>query len=690
MDKYLNEDAITAEIVSYAKSRIYNYAVLIDGDWGSGKTYFVQNQLIPKLEASEYSPIYISLYGIDSTESVSQKIALFLLLNKVPTEKKSVVKQCLPVIGSFVLPIGQTLLNISGLSILEPLLKPSTEDIPWEKILTSFSDSKPRIFIFDDLERCSLPINEILGYINGLVEHGSEKVIIVANQKAIGKMSLRNDLEAKYQVVLNPQLHLTEKVRDPSQPHFTSQNNLVDQHITKFTPDQLKQRTAELFSENVLYKEIKEKLVGQELYFHPTLEKTLPLIIAESSLDEEVKGVLAQTLDKIVHVFRQENCLNLRSFQSALLTFNRIWNLPFEKNINTLDRCQLLEDLFIAILHSTMQQKKGGHRHKWEQGKSYAKYCYSENPLDFTRWFLGFRFVEDYIFDSTLNSENAISTINAYVQNEITKPREKSHDPLQKTTNYWLMSDEDVESLHKELYDCIGTHDYTLIELFKLLSFAYKLSDLGFSVDVDQFFQKIHDAVDKMSPLSRKFMGYFQLSMLDGSLLSSDSPSFPAFKQRCDQLLDLMKRNSHKTDDVQIAALFKEENGWGQKFYEYVTSNRDAFLSDKAFLSKFDMDVLIEKLRISSPDDWYAFRRAISLVYDLSGFGSLYYDDLEPAKMLKKNLEDIVLPSKLINNTQKKWLIEFLQEIIAKLTSQSPNGQANTNNTVDDATSSSS
>lgn len=32
MDKYLNEDAITAEIMSYVKNRIYNYAVLIDGD----------------------------------------------------------------------------------------------------------------------------------------------------------------------------------------------------------------------------------------------------------------------------------------------------------------------------------------------------------------------------------------------------------------------------------------------------------------------------------------------------------------------------------------------------------------------------------------------------------------------------------------------------------------------------------
>ena len=375
MDKYLNEDAITAEIMSYVKNRIYNYAVLIDGDWGTGKTYFIQKSIIPTLEGSGYMPIYISLYGVNSTDTVSQKIALSILTNKLPSDKRTVAKQCLPAIGSFVLPIGQTLLNATGISILEPLFKSPVEDIPWDTIFKKFNDSRKRIFIFDDLERCSLPINEILGYINSLVEHESEKVLIVANQQAIGKMSLRNDLEAKYQVVLNPQLHLTEKVRDPSQPYYTLQNNLVDQHITEFTPDQLKQHTAELFSENVLYKEIKEKLVGQELYFHPTLKNILPHIIAESSLDDEVKEVLTQSLDKILNVFQQENCLNLRSFQAALLTLIRIWNLPFDKSINPLDRQQLLEDLFVAILHSTIQQKKGGHRYKWDDGKSYASTC---------------------------------------------------------------------------------------------------------------------------------------------------------------------------------------------------------------------------------------------------------------------------------------------------------------------------
>ena len=209
MDKHLDEEAISAEIMSYVKNRIYNYAVLIDGDWGTGKTYFIQKSLIPNLEKSGYMPIYISLYGINSTDTVSQKIALSLLTNKIPADKKSIAKQCLPAIGSFVLPIGQTLLNVTGMSILEPLLKSPVEDIPWDGIFKKFSDSRTRIFIFDDLERCSLPINEILGYINSLVEHESEKVLIVANQQAIGKMSLRNDLEYLhflYSTIYNKQL----------------------------------------------------------------------------------------------------------------------------------------------------------------------------------------------------------------------------------------------------------------------------------------------------------------------------------------------------------------------------------------------------------------------------------------------------------------------------------------------------
>lgn len=85
MDKYLNEDAITAEIMSYVKNRIYNYAVLIDGDWGTGKTYFIQKSIIPTLEGSGYMPIYIC-FRTDGKFSSAKKVQYFQRKPKPKTE----------------------------------------------------------------------------------------------------------------------------------------------------------------------------------------------------------------------------------------------------------------------------------------------------------------------------------------------------------------------------------------------------------------------------------------------------------------------------------------------------------------------------------------------------------------------------------------------------------------------------
>lgn len=66
MEQYLSNEEILELIQHYLVTNIYNYAVLIDGDWGCGKTHFIKYDLIPNIEKSERGkkPIYISLYGI--------------------------------------------------------------------------------------------------------------------------------------------------------------------------------------------------------------------------------------------------------------------------------------------------------------------------------------------------------------------------------------------------------------------------------------------------------------------------------------------------------------------------------------------------------------------------------------------------------------------------------------------------
>lgn len=65
---------------------IYNYAVMIDGEWGCGKTHFIKECLCSELEKHEKEKaknqkgykqkgiIYLSLYGVKSLEEVSKQI----------------------------------------------------------------------------------------------------------------------------------------------------------------------------------------------------------------------------------------------------------------------------------------------------------------------------------------------------------------------------------------------------------------------------------------------------------------------------------------------------------------------------------------------------------------------------------------------------------------------------------------
>ena len=46
----LSDEELLSEIKYYIESKFYNYAVMIDGAWGSGKTYFVNQVLLPELK----------------------------------------------------------------------------------------------------------------------------------------------------------------------------------------------------------------------------------------------------------------------------------------------------------------------------------------------------------------------------------------------------------------------------------------------------------------------------------------------------------------------------------------------------------------------------------------------------------------------------------------------------------------
>ena len=72
-------DDLLESVLDYVRSDYTDYAIMINGEWGSGKTYFWNNQIKRKIESlslngKRYKTIYMSLYGISNLEEISKKI----------------------------------------------------------------------------------------------------------------------------------------------------------------------------------------------------------------------------------------------------------------------------------------------------------------------------------------------------------------------------------------------------------------------------------------------------------------------------------------------------------------------------------------------------------------------------------------------------------------------------------------
>lgn len=148
------------------------YAVLIKGKWGSGKTWFIE-QLTKKLTDDNVNVLRISLYGLSSISEIDSQF--FRLLH--------------PILGSKSMVLTGKVLK----SALEASLKIENEGtefsiksiIPGLDVSKSLTNLEKSVLIFDDVERNNIEISKLLGYFNHLVEFAGSKVILVANEDEI-------------------------------------------------------------------------------------------------------------------------------------------------------------------------------------------------------------------------------------------------------------------------------------------------------------------------------------------------------------------------------------------------------------------------------------------------------------------------------------------------------------------------
>jgi len=137
------------------------FAVLISGPWGVGKTHLIDAFLTEKFGDDKSAYVYVSLYGLSTIEEIDDALfqAVFPALTGTAAKVAGRVAK-------------------AGLKFLK--IDPGDWNI--KEFLNKFH---AKIYVFDDVERCESPINQVLGYINQFVEHGGAKVVIVGNEQEI-------------------------------------------------------------------------------------------------------------------------------------------------------------------------------------------------------------------------------------------------------------------------------------------------------------------------------------------------------------------------------------------------------------------------------------------------------------------------------------------------------------------------
>ena len=182
----MNQNDLIDAIKHYIKiPKCYYSAVLINAPWGAGKTYFVKNVLYTEVKkelqnANKYM-IYISLNGINSVDLLCSRFNLAKLkLSNKPKNKNNIAYDSLNVISAF-----SDLLSEENQKKINAALKITGSMVKISKKLVMSFKGEEIIFILDDLERSTIPIEELLGCVSDIAEQEGCKFILIGNEEKI-------------------------------------------------------------------------------------------------------------------------------------------------------------------------------------------------------------------------------------------------------------------------------------------------------------------------------------------------------------------------------------------------------------------------------------------------------------------------------------------------------------------------
>lgn len=648
-DNYLSEEEIIENFINYIDSSIYDYAVMLDGEWGSGKTFFVKEKLVPAIEnreekLQEDNPdyqkrkvLYVSLYGITDTSEISRLLYVELshsidALNE--RTKSSTGKKIMSWIGVGTKIISDVVRDVGGVNL----------ESAFEKIASNFSLNK-YILIFDDLERTSCNINDVLGYINNFVEHDGIKVLLIANEAEINTVSQLENNPDELMVCLQQNLDFQDEENN------NGRNTQKGISNGKISLNRLMKRVDLLFERNQAYRRIKEKIVGETIKYHPDFEALISsLIELHIKEDEALYRILMLKKQRLLDIANYYKHYNLRTFLfflSKLITIRECLN-------EHLDIVERITDYCFAV---SIRFKEGRAIDEWENGSQVGTRAIFDS-MDFRNYGLAFKFIDDFIQFGRVNRKEIVKNVEQYIVYE-QKSAKLEDDPVNKLRNWWEMDEQKVHVLMKSLIENLQENKYSFKLYPEILNSFASLVSIGFSQEyMDKLFEtmkkNIEDAEGDVSLLYRytSFLGETDKAI---------------FQEKMEELNSLVQTKENRKKDELLVQMLKDPQTWGEKISEYVAMKSRGPIEDRQFIYKLDINRVLRNIEISDARNIELFRYALSDVYSFGNIVDFYASDYPNLLKLYEGIDPENEEYDLIKRKVVKWLKDLIGKKLALL-----------------------
>lgn len=651
----MTSSEIKEAVINYIQDENAKYALLIDGAWGTGKTYLYENYLAEAIDTIECGKdkrkynIYISLYGISTLDSLAKQLIVnYMIYVKGSKDERKALKHLVGVIGvassAFSFSIGSVSVDLSNF---------------FEKIVTNI-DVKDVVICFDDLERCTIPINEFFGFTNNLVEHCNCKVIILADENNIGKIYANTNLENKYLTVLTGNRMVVEHIGNGTRGEKKTLDKKADGEITV---EEVKKLNEILYSENYLYKDIKEKVIGKTLFYYPVLKDVIMELINGNKKNDGIiqegkyKTYLVNHINEIVSAFNETENHNLRIIKLWIYAFKKIFSITTKYYIDS----KYYEDILGEFLHysiwvSGALKKNKKIRHSGNYGSQ--EYVYFEGH-EYTHIFR-YKFIEDWICREVWDDADLSKDCKLIIKRKERENVDKSSEihskgaALTKLKNWYLMEDEEVKTTLACLEKEVKESQYAYYDYSKIIGYLLILQEAElYTGDMENMKKIMIELIRKDSMIQEEDtlpIDFSSEDLRDKYNKIYESIVEERKKRNCE-----ISKKKHEDEDIYRNA---------DSFYDNCCKMEEYYSSHKSFLEYINFEKLSELINASDNEGIYTIRDAFQKVYFMGNLKSYYMADIEGLMEIRKNIMDEHVIRQ--GGITRKLALEGLSELIKK------------------------